>query len=63
MLSIQYNQTFNKIFVITFLIFTLTVNSLHTKPKQSHLAFKDNLLVQNWYYGDLTPMKYRLRVF
>ena len=28
-----------------------------------HLGFKDNLVVQNWHYGNITPMDYRIRLF
>lgn len=28
-----------------------------------HDAYKDNLQVQNWYYGNLSPPDYRARIF
>ena len=33
------------------------------RNKPIHDAYKDNLLVQNWYYGSIHPTQYRLRIF
>lgn len=60
---------FKKIIAVVLLIFTATALSIRkdyshlriNSPK--HQAYKDNLLVQNWYYGNIDPVDYRIRIF
>lgn len=60
---------FKKFIAVALLLFTGT--SLSIRRDSSHLridspkhqAYKDNLLVQNWYYGNIDPVDYRLRIF
>lgn len=56
-----------KVFLVLVCLCAHTVVSLrlnsHSLRAESHLAFKDNLEVQNWYYGNLSPLDYRLKIF
>lgn len=55
-----------EIFILVCISTKLTVSlsiSRHSLRTETHLAYKDNLQAQNWYYGGITSTDYRLRIF
>lgn len=56
---------FLALFICTALIYSTSSLSLRKENHQQtkHALYKDNLEVQNWYYGNFGPVEYRLKIF
>lgn len=58
-----------KTMIFTILVLLLSSYSLtlslrsHKLAFNLHLSYKDNLQAQNWYYGNISAVDYRLKIF
>lgn len=52
----------NPLILIACLLFlSSSINLRYQSPL--HQSYKDNLIANNWYYGDIKPLEYRNRIF